>query len=856
MFDALDAALADGEYYAPFSTVRDPGTRFAPEAVADGWQGSGHDIWTVWTHPDISLAEQGWKIHVSARFARAQQVLDTVAQACFAERVPFKHLASTRFFLFLHHKHAPRQQAGKFCAVYPPDLATARRVLDRLADALAGEEGAYVLTDRRYRDSRTVHYRYGAFGSRSRLLPDGTREPLLRAGDGHDVVDRRLPAFVLPPGVADPFVEQETPVHHGQIIVGGYEILEVLQNSNAGGAYRARDARGGRTVFLKEARAHNGYTADGVSARERLRGEYGVLTVLHESAPGLGPEPLGYFDEWEHEFLVTEYLEGTPLRSWIGHNSPLIRADWAQRDVTGYFDACRRVLGSLDDALGSLHALGYRFGDLSPGNAIVTADGAARLVDFETVTPLTEPVAPVGTPGFVPPAEMLAELLADGADPALPDHYALGAVALSMFANLHSVAERAPGNLKLLRRDLAATVAPPVDLWARATAFYPIGSGDAATPEDVDADPLGALSRMARLAAAGLVAMAEPTRQEWVFPPPPAAFGTNTVCLGYGTAGVVYALLRAGVPIPDAVDKRLRRDAMTARGQLPPGLDAGLAGIARVLARLGHLDEALDLALLADEHRLTVVRATLAGGSAGVGLTWLDLYRRTGDDDCLDLAVAHGEWIAKLADPVPFLGRDDARGLFHGRSGLALFLHRLFEATGETGFLEAGCRLLHEELDRAMALDDGALSFSDDAVSRRAMPYFSVGSAGVGIVLTRYVHTQQAADERFAAALPLIVADTYKTCAMEGGLYTGLAGMAWFLAEHAELTADADDRARAVTVATGLLKYAVPHKSRPDAVRFLGTGSLRFSADLSSGSAGVLLAVRRILDGPADDLFG
>ncbi len=849
MFDALDAALAEGEYYAPFSTVRDPGPRFAPAVVADGWKARGHDVWTVWSHPAAPPADQGWKIHVSARFARAQQVLDVVAQACFAEQVPFKHLASTRFFLFLHHKHAARPQAGKFCALYPPDPATARRVLDRLADALAGEEGAYVLTDRRYRDSRTVHYRYGAFGGRSRLLPDGTREPLLRDGDGRDVVDQRLPAFILPPGIADPFVEQEPEAHQGPIVVGGYEILEVLQTSNAGGAYRARDTASGRTVFLKEARAHNGYTADGVSAQERLRREHEVLGVLHASAPGLCPEPLGYFTEWEHEFLVTEYIQGTPLRTWIGHSSPLIRADWAKQDVEAYFDGCRRVLSCLDDAIERLHGLGYRFGDLSPGNAIVTAETAVRLVDFETVTPLAEPVRPLGTPGFVPPVE----LSADGTDPALPDRYALGAVALSMFANLHSVAERAPGNLRLLRRDLAATVPPPADLWARATAFYPAGPGAGApAPEEVDADPLGALSRMAQRAALGLLEMAEPARAEWVFPPPPAAFATNTVCLGYGTAGAVYALLRAGVPIPDAVEKRLRRDAMAAREQLPPGFSVGLAGIARVLARLWHLDEAAELALRAERHPLTATCATFAGGGAGVGLTWLDLYRRTGEAEFLDRAAAIGERIAGLTDPVPLLGRHDARGLFHGRSGLALFLHRLYEATGQSAFLEAGCRLLHQELDRAMALDDGALSFADDAVSRRAMPYFSIGSAGVGTVLTRYVHTDAVADERFAAALPRLVADTDKTCAMESGLFIGLAGMAWFLTEHAELTGAAADRARAVAVGAGLLKYAV---ARGNAVRFLGTGSLRFSADLSSGSAGVLLAARRILDGPADDLF-
>jgi hypothetical protein len=93
---------------------------------------------------------------VSAPLERAQHIPDTVAGACFAADVPFKHLAARRFFLLLHHKHADRVQAGKFCSLYPAGTGTARRLMDELSAALHEEEGAYVLSDRRYRDSRTV----------------------------------------------------------------------------------------------------------------------------------------------------------------------------------------------------------------------------------------------------------------------------------------------------------------------------------------------------------------------------------------------------------------------------------------------------------------------------------------------------------------------------------------------------------------------------------------------------------------------------------------------------------------------------------------------------------------------------
>ncbi|MFF3603705.1 class III lanthionine synthetase LanKC [Streptomyces sp. NPDC002463] len=850
MLEGFGEALADREYYLPLAGAADPGPRFAPGEVPPGMHGSAQGIWTVWGSPRTGLAEQGWKIHVSARLDRAQHVLDTVAGICFSEGVPFKHLSARLFFLFLHHKHAARAQAGKFCAIYPPDTASARRLLERLRDALDGEEGPYVLTDRRFRDSRTVHYRYGSFdGARSRLRADGTREGMVRDGSGREVVDSRLPAFHLPAGITDPFVEQEEQPHAGPILIRDYEVIRAVRLSNAGGAYQARDRRTGRTVFLKEARAHNGLVFDGTDAQQRLRHEYDVLRALHAAAPGVGPEPLDHFTEWEHDFLVTEYVAGQPLVGWLSRSSPLARADRTPESVAAYYEACRRLLAALDASLERLHAAGYRFGDLSLGNVLVTPSGGVRLVDFEAASAVSAAPSGMGTPGFTPPPGLRR---ADN-DPLLQDRYGASAVALAFLAPFNETAEHAPANLALLRRDLA-DVAPPQDLWRRATAFHltedpardQTGPGRPPSPVELDTDPRACLTRLAEEVAAGLLEMADADRPDWAFPPSPEAFRTNNVCLAYGTAGVVHALHRAGASVPEEIRERLRRDTLALRDALPPGLLVGSAGIARVLAGLGRLDEAVDLLRGADGHPLTASCGTLAGGRAGVGLSWLSLHRLTGESSHLERAAAAGESLLRTADLPAALGEHDARGLLHGRSGLALFLHRLARDTGEARFLEAGRLLLHQELDRTFPLADGALSLSDDARFTRAMPYLATGAAGLAAVLTRYVAT--APDERCAAALPRLVSGIRVSCATkEAGLYRGLAGLTWFLTEHAELTGTDAVRGDAVRAATGLLKYAVPYRR---GVRFLGAGSQRFTADLSSGGAGVLLALHRLLSGP------
>ncbi|MFJ7988564.1 class III lanthionine synthetase LanKC [Streptomyces sp. NPDC096351] len=849
MLDGFAEALADRDHYLPLDGVADPGPRFTPGEVPAGTRGASRGIWTVWGGgPHTRFPEQGWKIHVSARLDRAQHVLDTVAGICFSEGVPFKHLSARLFFLFLHHKHAARSQAGKFCAVYPPDTATARRLLERLHAALDGEEGPYVLTDRRYRDSRTVHYRYGSFGLRSALRADGTREPLVRDGSGREVEDLRLPAFHLPAGIEDPFVEQEEEPHAGPVLIRAYEVTRAVRLSNSGGAYEARDRRTGRTVFLKEARAHNGLVFDGTDAQQRLRHEDRVLRALHAAAPGVGPEPLDHFTEWEHDFLVTEHIAGQPLVSWLSRNSPLARADRTDDSVAAYYAACRRLLAALDTALERLHAAGFRFGDLSLGNVMITPSGGVRLVDFETASALTEAPSGIGTPGFTPPPGLLR---AD-TDPLLQDRYGTAAVAMAFLAPFHEVAERAPANLALLHRDLA-DVAPPRDLWRRATAFHPTardapdqaGRERSASPAGPDADARRRLARLAGQVAAGLLESAEPDRPAWAFPPSPEAFRTNNVCLAYGTAGVVHALHRAGHPVPEEIRARLRRDTLAQHDALPPGLLVGTAGIARVLAALGLPEEAAELLRTADDHPLTAACATLAGGRAGVGLGWLALYRTTGESRHLERAAAAGDRLLRTPDLSAALGAHDARGLLHGRSGLALFLHRLAGETAEPRYLEAGRLLLHQELERTFPLDDGSLSLSDDARLTRAMPYLATGAAGLVTVLARYAASVP--DERCAAALPRLVAGIRVSCTVkEAGLHRGLAGLSWALTEHAELDGTDAARGDALRAATGLLKYAVPHRR---GVRFLGAGSQRFTADLSSGGAGVLLALHRLLSG-------
>ncbi|MDH6580168.1 class III lanthionine synthetase LanKC [Kitasatospora sp. MAP5-34] len=852
MNQLIGYAVADPDFYAPLDTIGSRGELFRPSRVPEGWHRAESGVWTMWYREKVRAGTDGWKVHVSARPDRLSQVLDLAAEVCFEHGVPFKHLASQTFHHWTHHKHASRPQSGKFVAAYPADTAAARLLMERLSAALADEDGPYILTDRRFPGSRTVHYRYGAFTHQARVQADGTRLPLVRDGGGRLVEDQRGVRFQLPDGITDPFARPTaasrgttSSAAAGPTAFNGFVFEEAIRHSNSGGTYRGTEQATGRTVFIKEARAHSGVVEDGVTAPERLRAEWRTLRALHEAAPGLAPEPLAYFRRWEHDFLVTEFVDGTIMNHWMAANHPMLTAGRTPADQAAYFARCERLVAGVEEALQRLHRCGYLFVDVSPGNVLVDEDDHVRLVDFEAAHRPGAAFTPLGTPGYAPPQALVAD------DLAVHDEYGLSALAQLLVGPFHQVVRRNPDALAHLRHDVTESGPVPDRLWARVTRFHRPGAGPQLPgPEEVAADPQTHLADLRDRIADGLLAMADAGHPARMFPTIAEGYQTNTLCLAYGAAGVVHALHRAGRPLPEGVLARLGREALAGADALAPGLYVGLAGIARVLADQGRLDEARALLDTADRHPLTESCATLYGGSAGVALAHLALYGHTRDEHHVDRALALAEALPPDDLLLPHLGADDATGLVHGRCGLALMLQQLAAVTGDPRHLARGVGLLHAELDRESFPDELGMTFPISVTDQRTLPYLYSGSAGMLHTVGRYLRVVE--DERLSAARPRLLAALRTTFTVMPGLYQGLSGLGLALAEHADATGDPADRQDALRAGRGLFKYAVPH---PSGVRILGDQLLRFSADLWSGSAGVLLFLTQLLAPRPDPLF-
>lgn len=853
LMPAVDALLADPDFYEPLSSA-DGGTLYLPPPLPEGWRRTQRGVWSSWTAPGDVLADQGWKIHVSSSAGNAQHVLDVVACACLRFGVSFKHLAGQRYFLAMHHKHAGRVQSGKFCALYPSTPRLAGEVMQALERDLAGVAGPYVLTDRRFGSSRCVSYRYGAFLDRSRLEPDGSRTAVLVTADGRETLDERRPAFRLPDGIADPFaparpLPAESAESDGAARFGGYTFAAVLQHSNAGGAYRARDAEN-TEVFVKEARAHNGYTDADTDAGTRLEREFLLLQALHERAPGLCPAPRDHFAYWEHTYLVTEFVPGTMLSTWAVAASPLIRPEPTPEQVRDYYRRCLAIVSALGDAVARLHELGYAFGDLSPRNVLVDEQDRPRLIDFESARRLAGHASapPPGTPGFIPP-ELLDPRTRDTVDPRHVDRYALSSIALALLAPLHHVADRNPAALGHLRADLGDVLAPPAALWKVATRFRPAPSRTVSPePAQLRAEPVRWLGRLRDATANSLEALAAPEHPVRIYPTTPEGYRSNTRCVAHGTAGVLHALHAAGRDVDPAILRRLRDASLREKDDTAPGLLYGNAGIAWVLTELGEPEAAEVLLEAATGHRITRETASLGGGAAGVAMVWLSLYCRDGDER--RLREAHRLLTSTASFAATGTSSGDG-GWALGRAGTALALYYLAALCGELDHLERGAALLRDELaGYGTAVQGGALAFRVSDKDRRIVPYLKSGSAGYAHVLARY--SALAPEPELCAALEGCLRALDIRITATPGLFDGQAGMALVLADIAELCDRPELAASARRSAIALVKHAVPHD---DGARWPGGPGLRLSADLATGGAGVLLALSRVLGQAGDPLF-
>jgi hypothetical protein len=240
--------------------------------------------------------------------------------------------------------------------------------------------------------------------------------------------------------------------------------------------------------------------------------------------------------------------------------------------------------------------------------------------------------------------------------------------------------------------------------------------------------------------------------------------------------------MKCDVDVPAAarawLEQRLEVRGSTA--QLPPGLLTGSAGIAWSLWDLGYQDRARELMCAANNSSLLKEHHSYLYGMAGVGLANLYFYLRTRDPCYLSMAVDLGSTLIVSA-------REDAKGMYwmgdhnislglgYGQSGVALFLLRLYQLSGNRDHLTVAQKALEFDLSHGVEMETGTRSFPNTPSDTALLPYLEEGAAGIAKVLLRFGAWEQVG--------PLL-AETHRK-------YSGFPGLLYGLGSFVDVLTDA-----------------------------------------------------------------
>ncbi|MFD0355153.1 class III lanthionine synthetase LanKC [Streptomyces sp. NPDC127110] len=794
--------------------------------LPEGWTRNDNTHWLLMTPPDTVLPGQGWKIHVSATLENADRVLALVWDFCVAERVTFKFIRSAGILKMRNSKYGDRGGSGKFFTIYPGDETQLERILRALGDLLDGEAGPTILSDLRWR-SGPLYVRYGGFVSRLGRSETGELVHCIEDPEGRLVPDVRGPSFRPPSWVELPaFLGEALAARNAATLQDfPFRATKALHFSNGGGVYEATDTRDGGTVLLKEARPLAGLDEEGADAVARLQREHWALDKL----AGLDciPPITDYRKGNEHWFLAREYVDGKPLARELLSRNPLVNDDRTEGAYAAYADWALKIVDQVERGIEAMHAKGVVFGDLHPNNILIRPDDTISFIDLETATPVEDDSAQViGAPGFRAPA---------GYTGTTADRYALGCIRIGVFLPLTVMATWSRAKVDQLIGLVTEHFPVPDGFAGQVLADlgpdpHPGQLPDPAPAPLWTAPTAGSWPALRTALAADLLASATPQREDRLFPGDVEQFSVpgGGATLAYGAAGVLWTLAELGHAPADEHVSWLT-DATARAADMGPGLYDGLGGVAYALDRLGRTDEAAAVLDRVRRAPLEDADHSLFGGLAGIGLTHLHF----GDtDEAARIA-------ALIADQGPGGAAGRPRpGLLRGASGGALLMLRLYEATGGPKYAHVAGELLRHDLAEAGWSEDSDPAGSEDAAWK--VPFLAFGGAGLAMVL--HEAARLLPDPEFARARDALREQAGPSFMLNAGLFHGRAG-ALLALRHLDDGSAATGRA--VERHLDALGW---HAVRCDGhLAFFGDHTLRLSADLATGSAGVLLAVEAAL---------
>ena len=294
---------------------------------------------------DVEIKGMFWKVHISPKiedFEIVKKIVHKIATEC---GVTYKRVVDRDAMYLLSSVGVAASQIGKLITLYPSTVSIAKNLLNRLYDELKHYDGIEVISDRPYRDSKVIWYRYG------------THTPL------DTEKEERKPYFVLPKNITDPFVSEDQFLT-GSIIQKQYTFIKILRRKGEGNIYLAKNKMD-EQVVIKEVRK-NVYISPNIKKTAQKEFEFQFISRVNNNKNLNIPKAIEKIEEKYSIFYVYAYVQGNSLENFPA----LVRfMESTSKDKS---EILKNIIFQLLNSIRELSSLGIDKLDIHPGNFIIS----------------------------------------------------------------------------------------------------------------------------------------------------------------------------------------------------------------------------------------------------------------------------------------------------------------------------------------------------------------------------------------------------------------------------------------------------------------------------------------------------
>ncbi|WP_242237549.1 protein kinase domain-containing protein [Streptococcus acidominimus] len=320
------------------------------------------------------LPEFGFKIHISGTLDNYKQMHGLVIPYLISKDISFKYLESEESIIYNLSDEESPAESGKLITIYPKDRTHCAQLLEELYLLIPSEKsGVYILSDRNYKDSNVIFYRYGCITLITSKLVDGF--PTLKGPKGEYWQDFQKNYYELPSWIEDLQEKQE---YRSSYLGDMYQLLGLLKQNNGGNVYKARHKYSGKLVIIKESRPNIICTRT-ITKKNMRENEW----ILSEALHGCIPKRIERVSEWINQYYIYDYIDGETLVDFCNQRNLFAYSCDSPENNYLHFKEIFICINELLRTVNKFHKEGIILNDIHPSNFIISKNFKIYFIDME-----------------------------------------------------------------------------------------------------------------------------------------------------------------------------------------------------------------------------------------------------------------------------------------------------------------------------------------------------------------------------------------------------------------------------------------------------------------------------------------